>query len=412
MTPGKSQLPEGGNLVPKRADTSKTPGIITDEMFRDILYARIVLADITGLNPNVFYELGVRHSLRPTSTVVIKETHSDIPFDVSNLRVFTYDTEGVTGFGGAVNTIKDCLSASLRNEVFDSPVVASLRDDIEWPNYDRSFEQKYCIQSWSELQRQKSTVDEYINDAKRALGNGDNDAAIASCKGARNLVPDSLHINMQLAVLLKNTGRLQEAEQILKEVTVSHPQYAGAWRELGVVEHKLKKATDAVRTLERAVKLNPDDSDAWCSLGGAQKTLQQYGKSQDAYEEGLKVSPSSTYALLNYLTMLAINNRRLPSLSGRENQLEGAKDTCRMQISKGINQPWSYFDLALLHFLEGEMGKFEEVIKPGIIKSTALWQVDTALNTYVLLRETGSLQTETQKAIELTKKWSEDKDWK
>ncbi len=87
-------LPEGGHLVPKRADSPSTSGIITDEMFRDILCSRIVLADITGVNPNVFYELGVRHALRPTSTVVIKETHVDIPFDVRNLRIFTYDIGG------------------------------------------------------------------------------------------------------------------------------------------------------------------------------------------------------------------------------------------------------------------------------------------------------------------------------
>ena len=66
-------LPEGGHLVPKRADSPSTSGIITDQMFRDILCSRIVLADISGVNPNVFYKLGVRHALRPTSTVVFKK---------------------------------------------------------------------------------------------------------------------------------------------------------------------------------------------------------------------------------------------------------------------------------------------------------------------------------------------------
>ena len=191
-------LPEGGHLVPKRADSPSTSGIITDEMFRDILCSRIVLADITGVNPNVFYELGVRHALRPTSTVVIKETHVDIPFDVRNLVNIYLRYWGVRSIGNAIQTIRTCLEESLKNNSFDSPVVAALKDDLEWPNYDIKFLGRYKLESWTDVQTRKATVDEYINEAQWALNRGEIEAAIASCKGARMLEPDSLHINMQL----------------------------------------------------------------------------------------------------------------------------------------------------------------------------------------------------------------------
>ena len=161
-------------------------------MFRDILCSRIVLTDITGVNPNVFYELGVRHALRPTSTVVFKETHVDIPFDVRNLRIFTYDIGGVKSIGNAIQTIRTCLEESLKNNSFDSPVVAALKDDLEWPNYDIKFLGRHKLESWTEVQTRKATVDEYINEAQRALNRGEIEAAIASCKGARMLEPDSL----------------------------------------------------------------------------------------------------------------------------------------------------------------------------------------------------------------------------
>src|SRR5438128_1331448 len=75
------QLPEGGKLVPYRADATFTSGIISQEMFERIEYARMVLADITGLNANVFLELGHRYRARETGTVVVRQLASAIPFD-------------------------------------------------------------------------------------------------------------------------------------------------------------------------------------------------------------------------------------------------------------------------------------------------------------------------------------------
>src|SRR6516165_1133731 len=46
----------------KRADEDADPGMIGDRMISDILDAELVVADLTNLNPNAFYELGIRHS--------------------------------------------------------------------------------------------------------------------------------------------------------------------------------------------------------------------------------------------------------------------------------------------------------------------------------------------------------------
>src|SRR5690348_11686443 len=57
-------LPEGGFLEPRRTDHDFFTGDITLEMFRYLEYSRFALADISGLNANVLYELGVRHRAR------------------------------------------------------------------------------------------------------------------------------------------------------------------------------------------------------------------------------------------------------------------------------------------------------------------------------------------------------------
>jgi len=74
-----------------RAD-EESQGHIHHQMFQRIYESAVVIADVTGLNPNVFYELGVAHS-SGCKTIVICESGSldKLPFDISPYRVFSYD---------------------------------------------------------------------------------------------------------------------------------------------------------------------------------------------------------------------------------------------------------------------------------------------------------------------------------
>jgi hypothetical protein len=81
------QAPEFGYFV-KRADDDADPGMIGDRVVTDIINADLVVADLTDLNPNAFYELGIRHSTeRPT--IHIAKFGTDLPFDnVSHRTIF------------------------------------------------------------------------------------------------------------------------------------------------------------------------------------------------------------------------------------------------------------------------------------------------------------------------------------
>lgn len=57
------------------------PGSITASMIRDIVKADVVIADITGQNPNVFMELGIRFALRDKITIIIAQEGTIVPFD-------------------------------------------------------------------------------------------------------------------------------------------------------------------------------------------------------------------------------------------------------------------------------------------------------------------------------------------
>ena len=58
-------------LEPLRADEESTGGIIHKPMFERLILCEFAVADLTTANANVFYELGVRHAVRPWSTVLV-----------------------------------------------------------------------------------------------------------------------------------------------------------------------------------------------------------------------------------------------------------------------------------------------------------------------------------------------------
>jgi hypothetical protein len=79
-----------------RAIDANLTGSIDSIMYRWIFEADIVIADLSTLNANVFYELGVRHAQRPSTTIIIAESvlMQKIPFDLSSFVIHQYEHGG------------------------------------------------------------------------------------------------------------------------------------------------------------------------------------------------------------------------------------------------------------------------------------------------------------------------------
>jgi hypothetical protein len=81
---------DAAGLEPHRADDLYRPSTIVNDIWAYTRRARLLLADLTGKNPNVFYELGLAHALAKPA-ILVAESMDDIPFDLRPLRIIVYD---------------------------------------------------------------------------------------------------------------------------------------------------------------------------------------------------------------------------------------------------------------------------------------------------------------------------------
>src|SRR5687768_17334007 len=113
-----------------RADDVVHSGMIDKPMYELLLGADVVIADLSTSNANAIYELGVRHALRPHTTIVLAESEFKFPFDLGHLVIRKYQHLG-KGVDAEVAEstraeLRDAIQKLLATPEIDSPVYTFL----------------------------------------------------------------------------------------------------------------------------------------------------------------------------------------------------------------------------------------------------------------------------------------------
>lgn len=111
---------EASGLECVRADEITETGIIDRSMYALLYRADVVIADISTYNPNAIYELGVRHTLKKHSTIIIKEGESKFPFDLNHNRILNYEHLGDEISPSEAERCKEELN-KLINTIIEAP---------------------------------------------------------------------------------------------------------------------------------------------------------------------------------------------------------------------------------------------------------------------------------------------------
>lgn len=381
-------LPEGGTLQARRTDQDFNSGDITVAMFQYLEYSRFVLADITGLNANVLYELGVRHRARQSGTAIFRQTDVKLPFDIAHIKAFPYEYQPEARAGESRALIGRVLRESLVEDQTDNIIrLAIARQE----------------------QRPRPEVDELRRSAENALRHNDPAKAVEFLRQAVQADLQDVLTPVKLGIVLKeNGGNWAEAASLFSRATKDAPGYADAWRELGIAQGKLGHSDEAEKCLRKAIELNPTDFDAFASLGGILKREGNIRAAAENYRQAVRVSGGHSYPLLNALTLEAHLRGRLDTADD-ELPLTRAERSLRLQIRDDppYNAPWSFFDLAQVCLFRGDQPGFLENIKKGISFSGSSFMPRTFYQTLDLLPREESLTPAIEQGIAQLRKAEE-----
>lgn len=109
-----------------RADAIDKPGIITRQIIEYIMRSRLVIADLSFHNPNVFYELALRHAVKLPIVQLIR-TCDRVPFDVNQMRTIQIDTTDIYTLVPKIVSYRSEVSNQVRraleaDHIVDTPI--------------------------------------------------------------------------------------------------------------------------------------------------------------------------------------------------------------------------------------------------------------------------------------------------
>lgn len=113
------------DLKAVRADQIAEPGQITHKVIDHIMGARMAVADLTELNPNVFYELAVRHAAR-LPVVLIAEDGTELPFDIRPMNTIFFNSRELRQIGPTRRRLIQHMRNASTGDASDNPVGTSL----------------------------------------------------------------------------------------------------------------------------------------------------------------------------------------------------------------------------------------------------------------------------------------------
>lgn len=258
---------EDAGLECFRADEIVHSGIIDVPMYRQILTADVVVADLSTANCNAFYELGVRHALRPYTTIIIAEDKFKFPFDVRQISIRQYkhlgEDIGVSEAKRFIAELKNAVTAILKKEPpdDDSPVYTFLKG-LKRPMFpdDEPEDIVDSVAPAGGAQAPDQTHSALMQQVDDAQKQGDFAKACALLGAVRALRPNDPYIVQRLAlVTYKNKkldvkDRFEEARDLLTTLnpaTSNDTETLGLW---GAVHKRLWEETSDRKHLDEAVR--------------------------------------------------------------------------------------------------------------------------------------------------------------
>lgn len=321
------------------------PGDIHESMFAEARDADVYIADLTGANPNVYLELGVRWALRDNTTILILQDAKDLKFNVNPNRAILYYPDRIIK---AIDDIVEAIEIGLSSKKPDGPV----RLNTPYVSVPRSHLDDLNV----ELERLKEARGEDL--LRAALAAEKLTDRVKNLKNAVEVIPGSVSAFLELGKAYRGLSQYDDAVETLIHASRLAPYNAEIHRELGVTYSKQSNPNLAATSLREAVRLAPNDSEAWSNLGGALRRIGLTG-APDCYDKDALLESRTSYNRAHDLNRFdlysGLNVARLDLLLSKwepTRAIEARNGFCKQvylcyhMVQQTPEDYWRRFDLA------------------------------------------------------------------
>jgi hypothetical protein len=385
-----------------RADEELVGGIVHKPMFERLILCEYAVADLTFANANVFYELGVRHAVRPYSTVLLFGAGTRLPFDVQLDRALPYPLSAngeLQDPEPARQQLTDRLLAA-REASVDSPVFQLVDGfpDIERLKTDVFRERVHYAQRWKE---RLATAREQGLEAVRAA-----EGALGALHDVESGVLIDLYLSYRAVEGYEEMVALVDVmPRPLARTPMVREQLALAWNRLG-------RRREAERTLTELIDQRGPSSETYGILGrvykdqwqdavaGGQELLAKglLDKAIGAYLIGFETDWRDAYPGINAVTLMEV---RQPPDPRRDKLVPVVTYAAERRLASTEVDYWDHATRLELAVLDQDAGACSTWLTSALAAIREGWEPETTANNLRLIRHARQ-----RRGVELS--WAED----
>lgn len=241
-----------------RADDINHSGMIDLHMYRMLLIADLVIADISTTNANALYELGIRHALKNKTTVILSEDKTPLHFDLNHIATIQYEHSGdnitTTESQRMITRLTNVIREATAGQDPDSPVY-TLLPKLRMPVLDAE-EVDAIIR---EAQTIEDTWSKLIGDAESYIKNSEFGKAKVKFEEALKLNPNDSYLIQRLTLATykaeqpNKVSALMDAIQILSKLDFKNSNDPETTGLAGAINKRLWNETKSIHFLEDAI---------------------------------------------------------------------------------------------------------------------------------------------------------------
>jgi hypothetical protein len=388
---------EAAGLHPVRADGERTGGVLHRAAFERLLLCDFAVADLTAANANVFYELGVRHALRPGTTLAIVPAHG--PADVPDPTALPYvRAEPDRASAAAIARLQAAITERLhelrapdrQTVVADNPLF-QLLTSVQLPDVARLKTDVFRDQV-----RYSTRVKQRLEEARRAQ-----DVALLA-QIERDLGDlDAVETGVLVDLLL--SYRAVSAHD--RMVDLFHRLPAALQRtvlvreQLGFALNRLKRPTDALDVLQQVLDEQGPSSETLALMGRIHKDLWSEAKQHGdplarnhldsaiaLYVRGFESDWRDAYPGINAVTLLDIRGDG-PSETKKQELLPVVRFAVLQRVRASGSDYWDYATLLELAVLASDEAATRRALGEALAAIREPWEARSTANNLTLIRE-------------------------